>query len=70
MPKRYLVRPNQDLVLPGETAKVKIILQTKERNVLVANPTENKCKDKFLVQSVALSTEQHADLSETKASKG
>lgn len=68
MPKRYLVRPNQDMIMRGDLAKVKIILQTKERNVLVANPGTNdgKCKDKFLVQSVALTHEQYTELSEIK----
>ncbi|KAK9369278.1 vesicle-associated membrane protein-associated protein-like protein C16G5.05c [Lipomyces kononenkoae] len=53
-PKLYCVRPNASRVNPGETIEVQIILQG-----LKQEPTPDfKCKDKFLVQSVAIAPEQ------------
>ncbi|KAK9236512.1 PapD-like protein [Lipomyces kononenkoae] len=53
-PKLYCVRPNASRVNPGETIEVQIILQG-----LKQEPAPDfKCKDKFLVQSVAIAPEQ------------
>jgi MSP (Major sperm protein) domain len=56
-PRRYLVRPNQGLIAPGETAQVQILLVEKDVQQLWANFSRlgqaslDHCKDKFLVQS-------------------
>eukprot|EP00163_Fabomonas_tropica_P034193 TRINITY_DN9360_c0_g1_i3.p1 TRINITY_DN9360_c0_g1~~TRINITY_DN9360_c0_g1_i3.p1 ORF type:complete len:295 (+),score=79.54 TRINITY_DN9360_c0_g1_i3:297-1181(+) len=55
-PKRYCVRPNNGVVEPGQTTEVQILLQAMQ------NPEENlKSKDKFLVQSVKITSDQVAD---------
>lgn len=65
-PRRYLVRPNQGLIAPGGTEVVQILLVEKDAKQLVASfqtlgmAALEHCKDKFLVQSVAVSNSQTA----------
>jgi len=56
-PKRYLVRPNQAVIHPGNTSTVKIILQRKDcddllKSYLANEPQDSSGSDKFLVQTV------------------
>jgi len=56
-PRRYLVRPNQGLVLPGQVSSVSILLVEKDKETLLQSydrlgPSAlEHSKDKFLVQS-------------------
>mmetsp|Transcript_2534 Transcript_2534/g.4327 ORF Transcript_2534/g.4327 Transcript_2534/m.4327 type:complete len:321 (-) Transcript_2534:1168-2130(-) len=60
-PRRYLVRPNQGLVAPNGTEKVSIMLVQRDKQVLLqafdrlGQPALDQSKDKFLVQSSAVS---------------
>ncbi|XP_022733848.1 vesicle-associated protein 1-3-like [Durio zibethinus] len=45
-PKKYCVRPNSGIVLPGSTCNVTVIMQAQKE----APPEQ--CRDKFLIQSV------------------
>jgi len=60
-PRRYLVRPNQGLVLPGQVASVSILLVEKDKHTLLQSydrlgPSAlEHSKDKFLVQSCVVS---------------
>ena len=60
-PRRYLVRPNQGLVAPGTSEVVTILLVEKDKQVLLQSYDRlgqsalDHSKDKFLVQSVAVS---------------
>ena len=69
-PRRYLVRPNQGLIAPGKEEKVTILLVEKDKNSLLQQYESlgpaalETCKDKFLVQSVAVSAEQAESLTE------
>ncbi|OBZ71443.1 Uncharacterized protein C17C9.12 [Grifola frondosa] len=55
-PKLYCVRPNSGRVEPGETVEVQVMLQAmKEEPALSA-----KCKDKFLIQSTAITPEKES----------
>lgn len=56
-PKQYCVRPNSGKINPGETVQIQVLLQPMKEDP----PKDFKCKDKFLVQSVAVSSE-YADL--------
>lgn len=62
-PRRYLVRPNQGLVAPGKTESVSIILVEKDKQLLLQSferlgqSALDHSKDKFLVQSCAVSQE-------------
>ncbi|KAG8046524.1 hypothetical protein GUJ93_ZPchr0008g14155 [Zizania palustris] len=47
-PKKYCVRPNIGVVLPGSTCDVTVTMQSQSEA-----PPDMQCKDKFLVQSVA-----------------
>ncbi|KAJ8900199.1 hypothetical protein K2173_024839 [Erythroxylum novogranatense] len=47
-PKKYCVRPNSGIVMPGTTCSVTITMQAQREA-----PPDLQCKDKFLVQSVA-----------------
>lgn len=67
MPKRYLVRPNQEVIDAHKTADVRISLQTREakqlRNETMDMQAEGKqieSKDKFLIQTVTLGEEYRA----------
>lgn len=61
-PRRYLVRPNQGLIEPGQSLTVQIILVEKDKNQLLQSyhslggqaALDQHSKDKFLVQSVAI----------------
>ncbi|KAJ3680362.1 hypothetical protein LUZ60_016640 [Juncus effusus] len=46
-PKKYCVRPNSGIVLPGSTSDVVVTMQAQKEA-----PLDFHCKDKFLVQSV------------------
>ncbi|CAJ2502814.1 Uu.00g102080.m01.CDS01 [Anthostomella pinea] len=47
---RYCVRPNSGRVEPGKEVEVAVILQAMKQEP----PMDTKCRDKFLVQSVAI----------------
>ncbi|KAJ5915083.1 hypothetical protein N7454_011195 [Penicillium verhagenii] len=49
-PKHYCVRPNSGRVEPGEQVEVQVLLQAMKEEPA----SDAKCKDKFLVQSVAV----------------
>ncbi|KAM0014132.1 putative major sperm protein (MSP) [Helianthus debilis subsp. tardiflorus] len=49
-PKKYCVRPNTGLVLPRSTCDVTVTMQAQKEA-----PPDMQCKDKFLLQSVAVS---------------
>uniref|UniRef100_A0A1D1XKY0 Vesicle-associated protein 1-3 n=1 Tax=Anthurium amnicola TaxID=1678845 RepID=A0A1D1XKY0_9ARAE len=46
-PKKYCVRPNTGIVLPGMTCDITVTMQAQKEA-----PPDFQCKDKFLVQSV------------------
>ena len=62
-PRRYLVRPNQGIVSPNSTETVSILLVDKDRQVLwstydrLGQSALDHSKDKFLVQSTAVSND-------------
>ncbi|KAJ4953370.1 hypothetical protein NE237_030202 [Protea cynaroides] len=47
-PKKYCVRPNTGIVLPGSTCDVTVTMQAQK-----VAPPDMECKDKFLLQTVA-----------------
>ncbi|KAF4997935.1 hypothetical protein F66182_16325, partial [Fusarium sp. NRRL 66182] len=49
-PKHYCVRPNSGRVEPGKHVEVQVLLQAMKEDP----SADAKCKDKFLVQSVAI----------------
>lgn len=49
-PKHYCVRPNSGRIEPGKHVEVQVLLQAMKDDP----PADAKCKDKFLVQSVAV----------------
>ncbi|RKF75031.1 Vesicle-associated membrane protein-associated protein A [Golovinomyces cichoracearum] len=49
-PKQYCVRPNSGRIEPGGNVKVIVLLQAMKEEP----PLDARCKDKFLVQSVAI----------------
>ncbi|QKX56329.1 uncharacterized protein TRUGW13939_03430 [Talaromyces rugulosus] len=49
-PKHYCVRPNSGRIEPGRYVEVQVLLQAMKEDP----PADAKCKDKFLVQSVAI----------------
>ncbi|KAL1968805.1 hypothetical protein VTN77DRAFT_1166 [Rasamsonia byssochlamydoides] len=49
-PKHYCVRPNSGRIEPGKHVEVQVLLQAMKEDP----PLDAKCKDKFLVQSVAI----------------
>ncbi|GAA6010596.1 hypothetical protein JCM11491_002988 [Sporobolomyces phaffii] len=53
-PKQYCVRPNSGRIEPGETVEVQVLLQPMKEDP----PAGTKCRDKFLVQSVVITTER------------
>jgi MSP (Major sperm protein) domain len=67
-PRRYLVRPNQGLIQPGQAAIVQIMLVDKDKHQLLESYKSlgraalDQCKDKFLVQSVAVSRQRALEL--------
>lgn len=46
-PKKYCVRPNTGIVMPGSTCSVTVTMQAQKES-----PPDMQCKDKFLLQSV------------------
>eukprot|EP00250_Pteridium_aquilinum_P027263 c3454_g1_i1 orf=320-1042(+) len=48
-PKKYCVRPNTGLVLPGASCDITVTMQAQREA-----PPDMQCKDKFLVQSVVV----------------
>uniref|UniRef100_A0A7N0TD43 MSP domain-containing protein n=1 Tax=Kalanchoe fedtschenkoi TaxID=63787 RepID=A0A7N0TD43_KALFE len=46
-PKKYCVRPNAGIVMPGSTCNVTVTMQAQKEA-----PPDMQCKDKFLLQSV------------------
>ncbi|KAJ2903241.1 Vesicle-associated protein 2-2 [Zalerion maritima] len=50
---RYCVRPNSGRVEPGAEVEVQVLLQAMKQEP----PLDARCKDKFLVQSVSISTD-------------
>ncbi|KAI0420663.1 putative integral ER membrane protein Scs2 [Xylaria grammica] len=53
-PKQYCVRPNSGRVEPNREVEVQVILQAMKQEP----PLGTKCRDKFLVQSVAITPEK------------
>jgi len=53
-PKQYCVRPNSGRIEPGKQVEVVVLLQAMKQDP----PLEAKCKDKFLVQSVAVTADK------------
>jgi hypothetical protein len=49
-PKHYCVRPNSGRIEPGKTVDVQVLLQAMKEEPA----PDAKCKDKFLVQTVAV----------------
>ena len=49
-PKQYCVRPNSGRIEPGRDVEVSVLLQAMKQDP----PLDAKCRDKFLVQSVAI----------------
>lgn len=62
-PRRYLVRPNQGLIGPGQSETVSILLVEKDKQLLLQSYERlgqsalDNSKDKFLVQSRGVSSE-------------
>lgn len=62
-PRRYLVRPNQGIVEPGNSVSITIITVEKDRQALIqafdrlGQSALDHSKDKFLVQSCVVDTE-------------
>ncbi|KAF3491903.1 MSP domain-containing protein [Arthroderma uncinatum] len=53
-PKHYCVRPNSGRIEPGKQVEVQVLLQAMKEEP----PLDAKCRDKFLVQSVAVSADK------------
>jgi len=53
-PKQYCVRPNSGRIEPGQQVEVSVLLQAMK----VEPPIDAKCRDKFLVQSVAVTADK------------
>jgi len=53
-PKQYCVRPNSGRIEPGKEVEVTVLLQAMK----VEPPADAKCRDKFLVQSVAVTADK------------
>ncbi|KAK3065570.1 hypothetical protein LTS18_000047 [Coniosporium uncinatum] len=56
-PKQYCVRPNSGRIEPGKDVEVQVLLQAMKEDP----PPDAKCRDKFLVQSVAVAADSDAD---------
>ncbi|KAJ1720938.1 phosphatidylinositol-binding protein scs2 [Coemansia erecta] len=52
-PKQYCVRPNAGRIEPGQYVEVQVVLQPMKEDP----PVNSKCRDKFLVQSIAITRE-------------
>ncbi|KAF9582949.1 phosphatidylinositol-binding protein scs2 [Lunasporangiospora selenospora] len=53
-PKQYCVRPNSGRVEPGQEMEIQIQMQALKEDP----PVDFRCKDKFLVQSIAITAER------------
>ncbi|KAG9306441.1 hypothetical protein G9A89_003551 [Geosiphon pyriformis] len=53
-PKQYCVRPNSGRIEAGQSVTVQVVLQPMKEDP----PLDYKCKDKFLVQSVAITPDR------------
>jgi len=53
-PKQYCVRPNSGRIEPGKEVEVTVLLQAMKQEP----PLDAKCRDKFLVQSVAVTSDK------------
>ncbi|KAI9729916.1 MAG: phosphatidylinositol-binding protein scs2 [Claussenomyces sp. TS43310] len=53
-PKQYCVRPNSGRIEPGKAVEVSVLLQPMKQEP----PLDAKCRDKFLVQSVAVTADK------------
>ncbi|KUJ12130.1 VAMP-associated protein [Mollisia scopiformis] len=53
-PKQYCVRPNSGRIEPGKEVEVTVLLQAMKQEP----PIDAKCRDKFLVQSVAVTSDK------------
>lgn len=53
-PKQYCVRPNSGRIEPGKEVDVTVLLQAMKQEP----PLDAKCRDKFLVQSVAVTADK------------
>jgi hypothetical protein len=51
---RYCVRPNSGRIEPGQSVEVQVLLQAMKEDP----PPDARCRDKFLVQSVAISADK------------
>jgi vesicle-associated membrane protein-associated protein A len=73
-PRRYLVRPNQGLIAPRSSETLSILLVDKDKQTLLhaydrlGQSALDHSKDKFLVQSCAVSTDFSKRYLEEKAS--
>lgn len=56
-PKQYCVRPNSGHIAPGKSVEVQVLLQAMKEDP----PLDARCRDKFLVQSVAINGDQELD---------
>jgi len=56
-PKQYCVRPNSGIIRPHDHVEVQVLLQAMKEEP----PLDYKCRDKFLVQSVALDSSHNPD---------
>ncbi|GAB7361409.1 hypothetical protein MBLNU230_g1465t1 [Neophaeotheca triangularis] len=61
-PKQYCVRPNSGRIEGGRDVEVQVLLQAMKQDP----PPETKCRDKFLVQSVAIPATAEKDASVTQ----
>jgi hypothetical protein len=72
-PRRYLVRPNQGLIAPNSSETISILLVDKDKQVLLQSYDRlgqsalEHSKDKFLVQSCAVSMDFAKRYTEDKA---
>ncbi|KAF8598456.1 PapD-like protein [Ceratobasidium sp. AG-I] len=53
-PKLYCVRPNSGTIEPGQSVDVQVLLQAMREDP----PLSHKCKDKFLVQSMLITSDR------------
>ncbi|KAF9929213.1 phosphatidylinositol-binding protein scs2 [Linnemannia zychae] len=53
-PRQYCVRPNSGRIEPGQELEVQVQMQAMKEDP----PVDFKCKDKFLVQSIAITAER------------
>ncbi|KAF1987857.1 VAMP-associated protein [Aulographum hederae CBS 113979] len=56
-PKQYCVRPNSGRIEPGKEVSVQVLLQAMKEDPA----PDAKCRDKFLVQSVAITADKEGD---------